>query len=125
MMAKEYAVLLVSHAEPIADGLKALISQVARDVTILAAGGDEEGGIGTSFEKISHVLEKIEEKNVLAFYDLGSAKMNLELVMELSDKVLWIEDTAFIEGAYTAASLLQADASIDAIKAQLEPLIIK
>ena len=124
-MSKKYAMLLVSHVEEIADGLARLLDQVASDVTIRTAGGTEDGEIGTSFDKISNVLNEIEEKTVLAFYDLGSAKMNLEMAEEFSDKKIILYDVSFIEGAYVTASLLQADVDLIAIEEQLAPLTIK
>nr|WP_279126706.1 hypothetical protein [Lactobacillus taiwanensis] len=36
-----------------------------------------------------------------------------------------VYDTALIEGAYTAASLIQAGVGLDEIEAQLKPLTIK
>lgn len=124
-MNKEYGVLLISHVEEIATGLVKLISQVATDVTIKTAGGTEDGDIGTSFDKINAVLDEFEEDKILAFYDLGSAKMNLEMAMEFSDKEIILYETALIEGAYVAASLLQADVDLETIEEQLKPLIIK
>ena len=124
-MNKEYGVLLISHVEEIATGLVKLISQVAADVTIKTAGGTEDGDIGTSVDKINAVLDECEEDKILAFYDLGSAKMNLEMAMEFSDKEIILYETALIEGAYVAASLLQADVDLETIEEQLKPLIIK
>ena len=125
MMSKEYSVLLVSHVTEIADGLAKLISEVAKDVTVKSAGGTPEGGIGTSFDKIEEALSSFEEESILAFYDLGSAKMNLELAIETSDKTVKLYDTALIESAYTASALLQAEAPIEAIEEQLDTLKIK
>ena len=124
-MAKEYGLLIISHVDEIATGLAKLISQVAADVTIKTAGGTEDGEIGTSFDKINAVLDEFEEDKILAFYDLGSAKMNLEMAMEYSDKEIILYETALIEGAYVAASLLQADVDLETIEAQLDPLVIK
>ena len=50
-MTKKYGVLLVSHVEEIPNGLIKLLNQVAGDVTIKAAGGTDDGDIGTSFLK--------------------------------------------------------------------------
>lgn len=124
-MSKEYGVLLISHVEEIADGLVKLLEQVAGDVTIKTAGGTEDGEVGTSFDKIHNVIEEFEEDKVLAFYDLGSAKMNLEMALEDTEKEVKLYETAFVEGAYVAASLLQADSELEAIEEQLESLTIK
>lgn len=124
-MTNKYGILLVSHVEEITDGLLKLLDQVAGDVSIKTAGGTEDGEIGTNFEKINQVLNAFEEEKILAFYDLGSAKMNLEMAMEYSDKEITLYETAFIEGSYVAASLLQADVDIEVIEEQLKPLIVK
>lgn len=124
-MTKEYAVLLVSHSEKIAAGLKDLLNEVARDITIETAGGTEDGDIGTSFDKITEKVNAIEEEKILAFYDLGSAKMNIEMAIEFSEKEILLKNVSFIEGAYVASSLLQANVDMDTINEQLEPLKIK
>lgn len=124
-MAKKYGILLVSHAEEITEGLVKLLNQIAGNVTIKTAAGSEDDEIGTSFDKINNTLNTFEEENILAFYDLGSAKMNLEMAMEYTNKKIILYETAFIEGAYVAASLLQADVELEVIEEQLNPLIIK
>ncbi len=124
-MSKKYGILLISHVEEITTGLVKLLDQVASDVTIKTAGGGEDGEIGTSFDKINTALGEFEEDTVLAFYDLGSAKMNLEMAMEGSDKEVRLFETAFVEGAYVAASLLQTEVDLETIQEQLEPLTIK
>lgn len=125
MMANKPGILLVSHVSDIADGLATLLGQVAGDVTIIAAGGTEDGEVGTSFDKISAAVEEFEEETILAFYDLGSAKMNLEMAIETTDKNITLYDTAFIESAYTAASLLQVDVPVEDIDKQLAELKVK
>lgn len=124
-MTKEYAILLVSHSEKIASGLKDLLSEVARDITIETAGGTEDGDIGTSFDKITEKVNAMKEEKILAFYDLGSAKMNIEMTMDFSDKEILLKNVSFIEGSYVAASLLQADVDMETINEQLAPLTIK
>ena len=52
-------------------------------------------------------------------------KLTLEMAMEMSNKKVHLYDTALIEGAYTAASLIQAGVGLDEIEAQLKPLTIK
>ncbi|MGM0125265.1 dihydroxyacetone kinase, phosphotransfer subunit [Enterococcus sp. AZ194] len=119
------AILLVSHVEEIAKGLQRLLAEVAKDVTVVVAAGLEDGGVGTSMERISNVIDGLSEESILAFYDLGSAKMNLEMAMEMTDKEIQLYDTAFIESAYTAAALLQAGAQRTMIDEQLKELKIK
>ncbi|PTQ81616.1 dihydroxyacetone kinase DhaM subunit [Trichococcus patagoniensis] len=124
-MSEQYGILLVSHVAELADGLARLLKQAAKDVNVKAVGGTEDGGIGTDFDKIMGALGKMKEPEILAFYDLGSAKMNLELVRDLTDKKLIICDVAFVEGAYTAAALVQADTPFDDLCEQLQGLKVK
>ncbi|MGX7092360.1 dihydroxyacetone kinase phosphoryl donor subunit DhaM [Hutsoniella sourekii] len=116
------AILLVSHVDTIATGVKTLISEVASDIEILTAAGLEDGGVGTSFERIQSVVEASEADTIYAFFDLGSAKMNLEMVQEFTDKDLTIYEVALVEGAYNAAALLQAGIDKAGVEAQLEEL---
>lgn len=124
MMSEQYGILLVSHVAELVDGLAHLLKQVAKDITVKAVGGTEEGGIGTSFDKITAALNEMQEPEILAFYDLGSAKMNLELVSEMTEKKLIICDAAFVEGAYLTAALLQADTPFEKIREQLRELYV-
>ncbi|OJG80408.1 dihydroxyacetone kinase, phosphotransfer subunit [Enterococcus pallens] len=117
--------MLVSHTTEIPEGLKRLISEVAKGVSITTAGGLEDGSTGTSMEKILQAIEENESNELFAFYDLGSAKMNLEMAIEMTEKKVELFDTAFVEGAYTASALLAAEADEEEIKAQLQKLIIK
>lgn len=118
-------IVLVSHTSEIPEGLKRLIGEVAKGVSITTAGGLEDGAIGTSMEKILQAIEENESNELFAFYDLGSTKMNLEMAVEMTDKKVELFDTAFVEGAYTASALLAAEASEEEIRAQLQKLIIK
>ena len=118
-------ITLVSHVPEIAEGLPQLLNQVAKDVPITKAGGTNDNDIGTSMEKIMQAFAVNQADEILAFYDLGSAKMNLEMAIEMSDKKVHLYDTAFLEGAYTAASLIQAGVNLEDIEKQLKPLTIK
>ena len=118
-------ITLVSHVPEITEGLPQLLNQVAKDVPITKAGGTNDNDIGTSMEKIMQAFADNQADEILAFYDLGSAKMNLEMAIEMSDKKVHLYDTAFLEGAYTAASLIQAGVNLEDIEKQLKPLTIK
>lgn len=118
-------IVMVSHVSDVVNGVARLINEVAKDVPVTTAGGTENNGIGTSFEKILTAFEENKADKILAFYDLGSAKMNLEMAMEMTDKEVTLYDTALLESSYTAAALIQAGADIATIEEQLAPLKIK
>ncbi|MEZ0118814.1 UNVERIFIED_ORG: PTS hybrid protein [Heyndrickxia coagulans] len=125
MSKKPVGIVIVSHIPEIAAGLATLLKEAAKDVSITYAGGTDDGEVGTSFDKINAAIAENKADDVFAFYDLGSAKMNLEMAMEMSDKYIRLMDTAFVESAYTAAALIQADAELEEILKQLEPLKVK
>lgn len=118
-------IVVVSHVPEIAAGIQRLLGQVAQDVSITIAGGTDDNQVGTSLTKITQAFDANHADELLAFYDLGSAKMNLEMAIEMSDKTVHLYDTALIESAYTAASLLQAAVPLANVEAQLAPLKIK
>lgn len=64
-------------------------------------------------------MESNSAESLLAFYDLGSAKMNLEMAIEFTTKEVEVFDVPVVEGTYTAAALLQAGVDLDTVKAQL------
>lgn len=118
-------IVLVSHVKEIGEGIQRLIQEVAKDVPITVAAGTEEGEIGTSFDQILAAVDQNLADDLFAFYDLGSAKMNLEMVREMTPKKLEICDTAFIESAYTTAALLQSGATHEKICEQISKMKIK
>ncbi|HEM9165331.1 TPA: dihydroxyacetone kinase phosphoryl donor subunit DhaM [Streptococcus agalactiae] len=120
----DIGIIVVSHSKNIAQGVVDLISEVAKDVSITYVGGTEDGEIGTSFDQVQQIVEQNDKKTLLAFFDLGSAKMNLELVTDFSEKNIIINSVPVVEGAYTAAALLQAGADLDSIQSQLAELTI-
>lgn len=97
--------VLISHSPKIAEGIHDMIRQVIHDVPVELAGGTEDNEIGTNASKIQEAIERADHGNgVLLFYDIGSAKMNAELAMELagSENVRLME-APIMEGAYLAA----------------------
>ncbi len=118
-------IVLVSHVKEIGEGIQRLIQEVAKDVPITVAAGTEAGEIGTSFDQVLAAVEHNVADDLFAFYDLGSAKMNLEMVQEITSKKLEICDTAFVESAYTAAALLQSGATHEKVREQISKMKIK
>ncbi|MBC2269941.1 PTS-dependent dihydroxyacetone kinase phosphotransferase subunit DhaM [Listeria welshimeri] len=121
----QYGIVIVSHVPEIASGIKRLIEQVASNVCVTIAGGTEDNDIGTSIEKINHAMEANSASELLAFYDLGSAKMNLELCSELTEKEIHLFNVPIVEGSYSAAALAEVGVSIEEISKQLQDIIIK
>lgn len=119
------SIVFISHSNNLAEGLYQLICEVAPTVDIHYTGGIEDNGIGSSFETTLEQIEACENDIVLAFYDLGSAGMNLNMASDMTEKDVRLFDVAFVEGVYTAAALLSADASLESIEEQLSDLAIQ
>ncbi|KYH43914.1 dihydroxyacetone kinase phosphoryl donor subunit DhaM [Branchiibius sp. NY16-3462-2] len=115
--------VVVSHSAKIAEGVVDLAAQMAADVHIVAAGGTDDGGIGTSFEKVQQGLSDAESGDgVLVLCDLGSAVMTAETAIEFVDdpSAAVIADAPLVEGAIAAAVSAQGGADLDAVRAAAE-----
>lgn len=101
------SLLIVSHSAQLAAGIKELADQMAGGkVKIAAAGGMEDGSLGTSTELIRVGLESIATpEGTLVLVDLGSAVMSTEAVLETlgSTHQVMISDAPVVEGAVLAA----------------------
>jgi multiphosphoryl transfer protein len=108
------ALVLVSHVPEIAEGVRRLAAQMAPDVSIGVAGGDDDGGVGTSFDKVMAALEEAGgDDGTAVLYDLGSALLTAETAVEmLGDEQVRIVDAPLVEGALAAASVAQQGADL-------------
>ena len=79
-------IVLVSHSQKAAEGAAELAKMMAPAAPVAAAGGMEDGGLGTSFEKICAAVESVySEDGVVVIMDMGSAVMTAEMVVEALD----------------------------------------
>lgn len=99
------SIVIVSHSEQLAVGVKEIISQIASEVIVEVAGGSDDGQIGTSLAKITAAIDRASSsQGTLIFYDMGSAKMNAQFAIETNNyEGLEIIDAPLVEGAYVAA----------------------
>lgn len=114
--------VFVSHSALIAEGLIALARQMAPDAALAAAGGTDEGGIGTSFELVSAGIAAVDSGvGVVVLCDLGSAILTAETALDfLDDDVrgrVRIVDAPLVEGGVAAAVAAQTGASLDEVVA--------
>jgi len=111
-------IVLVSHSAKLAEGLAELAAQMAPDVTIVAAGGLAEGGIGTDYDEVVAATQRADSgAGVVLLYDLGSAQMTAELAVEsLADpSAAVVVDAPLVEGAIAAAVAAQGGADRQAV----------
>src|SRR5213595_3002704 len=95
-------IVLVSHSAELARGAAALAGQVAGpDVRIEAAGGDVEGGLGTSSDRVEAAIRQADAGGgVVVLADLGSAILTVRDVLEQEDGgSVRLADAPLVEGA--------------------------
>lgn len=114
-------IVVVSHSASIAQGLVELAGQMAREVRIVAAGGTDDGRIGTSFELIEAAVGQAGSGDgVAVFTDLGSAVLTTETVLEMLDddasEVLLV-DAPLVEGTVAAAVAAAGGATLSEVVA--------
>lgn len=108
MTAAPVALVLVSHSERLAEGVRELAAQMAPDVLIVAAGGDGAGGLGTSFDLVEQALGEAtaDGRSAVVLTDLGSAVLTTESVLEFLDEDVaarvHLADAPFVEAAVAA-----------------------
>ena len=98
-------IVIVSHSCILAEGVVELCRMTAPNANMLAAGGMEDGGLGTSYEKIKGAVERADEGDgVLILADMGSSVMTAEMVLEdLEGVKAELADCPLVEGAVVAA----------------------
>jgi phosphocarrier protein FPr len=115
-------IVLVSHSPALAEGAVELARQMGGDeLRLEAAGGLEDGTIGTDVERVRAAIERAMTKDgVLVLMDLGSALMSAEMAVELLDAPGRVElsEAPFVEGAIAAAVAANGGASLDAVRAE-------
>lgn len=104
-------ILIASHSQKLAEGLKDLISQMAADVNIEYSGGTEDGELGSNFEEINEKMTRLAENGLVVFFDLGSSMMNCETAYEMLDDEL--KKKVILAGSPLVESSVQIGVSID------------
>ncbi|GAA2753743.1 dihydroxyacetone kinase phosphoryl donor subunit DhaM [Amnibacterium kyonggiense] len=112
--------VFVSHSARIADGVVELAEQMASSVPLVAAGGTDDGGIGTSYDKVLAAIGAASRgQGVLIIGDLGSALMTAETAVDLleapPDGGVRVLDVPIVEGGVAAAVAAEAGEDLDAV----------
>ncbi|MCU1529372.1 MAG: hypothetical protein JWP75_3135 [Frondihabitans sp.] len=121
-MAAPVGIVIVSHSSKIAEGVVDLAKQMAPSVDIVPAGGTDDGGIGTSFDKISNGIFAAQKgSGVVILCDLGSAILTAETAIDFLDDVekaqVVIADAPIVEGAVAAAVAAETGGSLAEVTA--------
>ncbi len=118
-------IVIVSHSDLLARGVAELAGQMAEGVTLVAAGGADDGSIGTSFDRVlAAIAEADAGDGVLVLADLGSAELTTEqafefLEAEQAERVL-LAQAPIAEGTIAAAATAGAGAALAEVLAAAE-----
>ncbi|MBS5582427.1 MAG: PTS-dependent dihydroxyacetone kinase phosphotransferase subunit DhaM [Megasphaera sp.] len=114
-------IVLISHSQKAAEGAAELAHMMAPEAVIAVAGGLDDGGLGTSFEKISAAIEAVDQGDgVACIMDMGSAVMTAEMVAESMDRPILLLDCPFVEGAVLAALETTSHTPLEALQERVE-----
>lgn len=121
-MAAKVGIVLVSHSASLAAGTAELAGQVGGGaVTIAAAGGTDDGRLGTSIGKVAAAVRQASAgAGVVVLPDLGSSVLTVRTLLaegDLDDVPggTEIADAPFVEGAVAAAVTAAAGGSLQAV----------
>ena len=117
--------VFVSHSSRIAEGLVDLARQMAPTATLVAAGGTDDGRIGTSFDLVSAgIAEADTGAGVVVLCDLGSAILTAETALDFLDDEqrdrVRIVDAPLVEGGVAAAVAAEAGDDLERVVAAAE-----
>src|SRR5487761_28334 len=128
-VAPRVGIVLVSHSVRLAEGAADLAGQVSGGtVRVLAAGGTEDGELGTSAEKVARAVASADAgAGVLVLPDLGSAVLTVRAMLDetggLADRPgarVVLADAPFVEGAVAATVTAAAGADLKAVATAAE-----
>jgi phosphoenolpyruvate---glycerone phosphotransferase subunit DhaM len=122
-VAPRVGIVLVSHSARLAEGTADLAGQVSGGaVRVVAAGGTEDGELGTSAEKVARAVSSAEAgAGVLVLPDLGSAVLTVRALFEdMPGARVVLADAPFVEGAVAATVTAAAGADLKAVAAAAE-----
>ncbi len=98
-------IVVVSHSQKLAEGVVDIAKVMAENVPIVAAGGLEDGTLGTSYDRIHDAIESVySEEGVVMIADMGGSIMTIEIVLEdMERENIVMLDCPLVEGAILAA----------------------
>jgi phosphoenolpyruvate---glycerone phosphotransferase subunit DhaM len=118
-------IVVVSHSAALAEGAAELAGQISGGtVTIVAAGGTDDGRLGTSADKVERGLRLADSgAGVVVVPDLGSAVLTVRALLTAAENLpaqVALADAPFVEGVVAATVAATAGADIKAVLAAAE-----
>lgn len=117
-MTSSVGIVLVSHSADLALGARQIAQQIGSEaVPVVAAGGTDDGGIGTSYDLVLAAVTQADQgAGVLVLPDLGSSVLTTRTVLEDHPRAgVRLVDAPFIEGAVAAVVTAAGGADLDTV----------
>ncbi|XVQ12135.1 dihydroxyacetone kinase phosphoryl donor subunit DhaM [Spirillospora sp. CA-255316] len=110
-------IVVISHSRTLADGVTELARAMGVGKAVVEpAGGDAEGGLGTSADLVEQAIERVQDGDgVVLLADLGSAVLTGKVVLEDAAADVVLADAPLVEGAVAAASMAATGADLAAV----------
>ncbi len=110
-------IVLISHSAGLAEGAAELVGQIAGGSRVVAAGGTEDGALGTSTRLILDAIAKADQgAGVVLIPDLGSSVLSARAVLaDLDHGGVVLADAPFVEGAVAAGVAASIGADVEAV----------
>jgi len=127
-MNKKVGIVIVSHSPDIAKGTADMVrNMVGSAVPLAYCGGNPDGGLGTSIEKILAAIDEAwSDRGVAVLVDLGGAETNSEMAVEMLPEArrgkVVVCNAPIVEGAVMAATEAWGGASLEEVKRTAEEL---
>ena len=127
-MTDKVGIVIVSHSPDVAKGAADMVVEmVGNDVPLAHCGGNPDGGLGTSVEKILAAIDAAwSDKGVAILVDLGGAETNSEMAIEMlaperRSKVV-VCNAPIVEGAVMAATEAWGGSPLEEVRRTAEEL---
>lgn len=113
-------IVIVSHSSKLAEGVLDATKIMADGCPVAVAGGADDGGYGTSYEKICNAVNEVYSGDgVVVLVDMGSAVMTTEMVLEdLGYENVFLLDCPIAEGAIAASISSLCGDKLEEVKQQ-------
>jgi len=127
-MSGKVGIVIVSHSPDVAKGAADMVrGMVGDEVPLAFCGGNPDGGLGTSVEKIMAAIDAAwSEEGVAILVDLGGAETNSEMAIEMMpperQAKIVICNAPVVEGAVMAATEAWGGSSLADVKKTAEEL---
>ncbi|MCB1378668.1 MAG: PTS-dependent dihydroxyacetone kinase phosphotransferase subunit DhaM [Alphaproteobacteria bacterium] len=127
-MTDKVGIVIVSHSPLVAQGAADMVRQmVGNEVPLGYCGGNSDGGLGTSVEKILSAIDQAwSEGGVAILVDLGGAETNSEMAVEMlppeRQAKIVICNAPIVEGAVMAATEAWGGGSLEDVRNTAEEL---